>query len=64
MIMSNISSKFTQPIITKFHIEPPEVEETKICSNCPGHMTNMATMPLYCKKLLKSYSPEHMDQWP
>ena len=42
--VSNIS-KSTRPIITKFHIEPPEVEEMKTFSKGPGLMTNMVTMP-------------------
>ena len=47
MTKSNISSKATGPIVTKFHVEPLEAEGMKICSNHPGHMTNMATMPMY-----------------
>ena len=43
----NMSSKATWPIKTKFHQELPGVEERKICSNHPGHMTNMAPMPIY-----------------
>ena len=31
---------------------------TKVCSNGPGHMTKMATMPIYGKNLKKSSSPE------
>ena len=31
---------------------------TKICSSGPGHMTKMATMPIYGKNLKKSSSPE------
>ena len=27
-------------------------------------MTNMATMPIYCKNLKKSNSPEGIDRWP
>ena len=27
---------------------------TKVCSNVPGHMTKMATMPIYGKNLIKS----------
>ena len=46
MTMTNSSSKATKPIVT-FHIEPPGVEETKICSDCLGHTTNMASMPIY-----------------
>ena len=38
--------------------------ETKVCSNGPGHMTKMASMPIYCKNLKKSSSPEPKAQWP
>ena len=43
--------KTTKPVITKINIEPPGMEETKICSNHPGYMTNVATTPTYVKKL-------------
>ena len=36
----------------------------KIYTNELGHMTNMATMPIYSKKLKKSSSPEAIDRWP
>ena len=49
MRISIISSKATGPVETKFHVEPPEAEGTKICSNCPGHKTNMATMHIWLK---------------
>ena len=39
------------PIEGKFHMEPPWDEGMKDYSNGPGHMTNMATMPIYCKIL-------------
>ena len=51
MTISNISSKGTKPVVTKFHIESLGVEETKMCLNCPGHMINMVTMPIYDKSL-------------
>ena len=51
MTVSNISSKATKLIVTKFHIQPLGVEETKIFSNPPGHITNMASMPVYSKNL-------------
>ena len=38
---SDISSKATGPIVTKFHVEPPRAEGTKICSNSPDDITNM-----------------------
>ena len=37
MTIPNIYSKATGPIITKFHLEPPGAEGTKIS----GHMTNL-----------------------
>ena len=36
----------------------------KICTNELGHMTYMATMPIYGKNLNKSSSPEPIDWWP
>ena len=49
---SNIfSSETTGPIEAKFHVEPPWDWWTKVCSNGPGHMTKMATMPIYGKNL-------------
>ena len=51
MTISNISSKATMLMVTKLYLESPGVEETKICSSRPGHMTNMVTMPVYDKSL-------------
>ena len=51
MTVSNISVKATGPNVTKFLVAPPEAEGMKICTNRQGHMTNMATMPIYGKKL-------------
>ena len=42
------------PIEAKFHVEPPWDGGTKVCSNGPGDMTNMATIPIYNKNLKKS----------
>ena len=55
---NNFSSETTGPIAAKFHMEPPWDGGTKVCSNGPGHMTKMAAMPIYGKKLEKSSSPE------
>ena len=41
--------KATESIVTKFHIEPPCLEEKKICSNRPGYMTNLTTTPYMVK---------------
>ena len=51
------------PIKVKFHMEPPWNGGTKICSNGPGHMTKMATMPIYGQNLKKSFSPEPKGRW-
>ena len=61
-ISNNFSSETTRPIITKFHIEPPEAGGKKSCSNDMGHMTNMSAMPIYDKNLEKFSSPEAIDQ--
>ena len=50
---SNISET-TGPIEASFHVELPWDGGMKVCSNGPGHMTNMATMPIYGKKKLKN----------
>ena len=35
---------------------------TEVCSNGSGHMTNMAAMAIYGKKLKESSSPEPIGQ--
>ena len=47
-----------KPIKFKFHMEPPWDGRMKVCSNGPGHMTKMATVPIYGKNLNKSSSLE------
>ena len=42
----------------KFHVAHPWDGGTKICSNGPGHMTRMVTMPIYGKNIKKSSSLE------
>ena len=37
---------------------------TKVCSNCIGHITKMAAMPIYGKNLKKSSFPEPKGRWP
>ena len=41
----------TVPNVTKFLLKPPWAEGIKIYTNPQGHMTNMATMPIYGKNL-------------
>ena len=45
----------TWPIKAKFYVESPWHEGTKVCSNCLGHITKLATMPIYGKILLKIF---------
>ena len=52
MTMSNICSKATGSIETESHIESLWAEGTKICSNRPGHMTNLITKPIMIKTLI------------
>ena len=48
---SNFFSSGTAWLIeAKFHVEPPWDGGMKIYSNDLGHMTNMATMPIYRKE--------------
>ena len=49
---------------TKVHMKAWGRIRMKIYTNELGHMTNMATMPIYGKNLKKSSSPESIDQWP
>ena len=48
----------TGPNVTKFLLEPPWAEGIKIYINPQGHMTNMATMPIYGKKF-KNFLPQN-----
>ena len=49
---SNFFSLETAWLIkAKFHVEPPWDGGMKVCSNGPGHMTNMAAMTIYGKNL-------------
>ena len=40
------SLKTAKPNETKFHMEPPCDGGTKICSNGPGHIMNLAAIPI------------------
>ena len=52
LIFSNFFSSITaRPIEAKFHVESPWDGRTKVCSNGPGHLTKMATMPIYSKNI-------------
>ena len=54
---SNIgSSGIIRPIELKFHMKTPHDRLAKICTNCIGHMTKMATIPIYGKTPLNIFS--------
>ena len=47
-------------------MESPWDGGTKVCSNGPGHMTKMATMPIYGKNLKKIFfsgSSDDLETW-
>ena len=50
-LLNFFSSITTKLIEAKIHVEPPWDVGTKADSNGPDHMTKMATMSIYGKKL-------------
>ena len=42
-----VSSETTRPFELKFHMKTPYDRLAKIYTNCTGHMTKMAAMPIY-----------------
>ena len=44
-------SKTSEPIVTKFHIQPPGPLGTKNVTSDQDNMTNMTTTPIYGNKL-------------
>ena len=55
IFLNFFSSITTRLLEAKFHVEPPWDGGTKSCSNGRGHMTKMATMPIYGKNTLKIF---------
>ena len=51
-----VSSETTRPFELKFHMKTPYDRLAKICTNCTGHMTKMATTPIYGKNSLNVFS--------
>ena len=41
------SLETARSIKAKFHVKPPWDRRMKICSNGPGHMTNIAPLPIW-----------------
>ena len=56
------SLETARPIEAKFCAELPGDGRVKICSNGPGHMTNMAAMPIDGKNLKKIFLCETKKQ--
>ena len=57
--ISNVfCSETAWPIKAKLYVDPPWEGGTKVYRNGPGHMTKIAAMPIYGKKLKKYSSPE------
>ena len=68
---SSLSTLFKHPLLRNHWANQSQISYgasmgwgTKVCSNVPGHMTKMATMPIYVKNLKKSSSLEPKSQWP
>ena len=51
------------PVIAKFYLEPPWEGGTKICSQHLGHMTKMATMPIYGINPSKIFFSDFHEIW-
>ena len=50
-----VSSETTWPIELKFYMKTPYDRLAKIYTNCSGHMTKMATTPIYTKNPLNIF---------
>ena len=59
-----VSLETTRPIELKFYMKTPYDRLAEICTSCTGHMTKMATTPIYGKNLSISSSLEPKGQWP
>ena len=61
--------KNPRPLEAKFHMEPPWDVRMKICSNVLGHMTKMASRPIYMyvktskKFLLQNQEADDLETW-
>ena len=59
-----VSSETTRPFELKFHMETPYDRLAKIYTKCTGHMTKMATKPIYGKNPLNVFFSGPKGQWP
>ena len=58
-----IFSETTRPMVIKFHMTTPYDCLAKICTNCYGHMTKMATKLIYGKNYLNIFFSGAKRQW-
>ena len=67
IFLNFFSSVTTSQIEAKFYVESPWDEGRKAYSNCLGHMTKMATMPIYGKSfknlLLCNLKADDLETW-
>ena len=65
--LKDFSSKNTGPISIKFHVQPLGKRGKKIYIFCPGHITKMATLPIYGKNLknllLQNHQADCLETW-
>ena len=50
-----VFSETTGPMVIKFHLTTPYDWLAKMCTNCYGHMTKMATKPICGKNYLNIF---------
>ena len=65
-IFKHPSSETTGPIEAKLHMVSPWDGGTKVHSNGPGHMTNMAALPIHGKNrknLLENQKADGLETW-
>ena len=67
---SNVFSKTnTRPLEAEFYMEPPWDVRMKNCSNVPGHMTKVASRPIYTyvktfkNLLLRNQEADDLETW-
>ena len=63
-IFKLFSLETTMPIEAKFHVEYPWDRGTKVCSNSPGHVTNMFIYGKNLKNLiLRNQKADDLESW-
>ena len=60
--MKNCEKKKSRPIVTRFYTELSWADGSKVCSNGPGHMTNMGACLFMVKPFKNSSSLEPADR--